>query len=95
MQKSSVDVIQTVLLRMTQNPIEVNPYYSRQTVNKAVSLLKSHSKLNSFATQLEGQAATSTPEVKATYGVLSLLLRKLEENWSDIQLHVHEDQSDF
>ena len=88
-------MIQTVLTRMTQNPIEVNPYYSKQTVGRAVSMLKSHSKLSSFTTQLEAQQATSTPEVTAAYGVISLLLRKLDENWSDMQLQVSEDQSDF
>lgn len=95
LQKSSVDIIQTVLTRMSQSPMEVNPYYSKQTVGKGVSLLKSHAKLNSFAADLDEQASSSTPEIKATYGVLSLLLRKLEENWNDMQLQINEDQSDF
>jgi len=48
---------------MAQNSIEVNPYYTRQTLGKTVSLLKS--KLSSLAVQMDIQAITDTPEIRA------------------------------
>lgn len=78
----------------------MNPYYGKNASSKLLELLRSRNKLKGFIGELEkGNSGTTgssmSQPIKLANDVLALLLKKLEKNWEDLQVHVSDEQDDF